>query len=211
MARRLPVYLVLDTSGSMGGEPIESVRNGLTLLVQALRKEPQALETAYISVITFNSSAQQVVPLTDLFSFQEPTLDASGATALGEALELVANKISSEVVKTTAENKGDWKPLVFIMTDGEPTDEWQRGAESLKKAKPIVVACAAGYNANTELLKNITENVLELKSATSQDIKAFFKWVTDSIKQASIKVNTGANDQGMGQLPPPPPELNIVP
>lgn len=211
MPRRLPVYLLLDTSGSMGGEPIESVRNGVTLMIQALRQEPQALETAYISVITFNSSAQQVVPLTDLFGFQEPSIDASGATAMGEALELVAKKISTEVIKTTLEQKGDFKPLVFIMTDGEPTDDWKTGAMELKKQKATVIACAAGFNANTEMLKNITESVVELKSASSKDIAAFFKWVTASVTQASIKVNTGSGESGMGQLPPPPPELNIVP
>jgi len=211
MPKKLPVYLLLDTSGSMGGDPIESVRNGLTMLVQALRQEPQALETAYISVITFNSTAQQVVPLTDLFSFQEPSINASGATALGEALELAAHKISTEVTKTTADTKGDWKPLVFMMTDGEPTDDWAKGAEALKKQSATVIACAAGTNANTSLLKSITENVVELKSASSQDIAAFFKWVTASVKQASVKVQTGVDNSGMGQLPPPPPELNIVP
>ena len=60
--RRLPVYLLVDTSGSMHGEAIEAVRNGLQVLVSALRQDPYALDTAYLSVITFNSSAQQIIP-----------------------------------------------------------------------------------------------------------------------------------------------------
>lgn len=63
--RRLPVYLLLDTSGSMYGEPIEAVKNGVQTLISTLRSDPYALETAYISIITFNSSAQQITPLTD--------------------------------------------------------------------------------------------------------------------------------------------------
>jgi uncharacterized protein YegL len=59
--RRLPVYLLLDTSGSMSGEPIESVKNGMQVLVSALRQDPYALETAYLSVITFDGTARQVV------------------------------------------------------------------------------------------------------------------------------------------------------
>ena len=51
--RRLPVYLLVDTSGSMMGEAIESVRNGLQMLVSALRQDPYALETAYLSVYYF--------------------------------------------------------------------------------------------------------------------------------------------------------------
>ena len=63
--RKLPVYLLLDTSGSMFGEPIEAVKNGVQTLVAALRQDPYALETAYLSVITFDNGARQVVPLTD--------------------------------------------------------------------------------------------------------------------------------------------------
>ena len=55
--RRLPVYLVLDVSGSMSGEPIEAVRMGLKQLLSDLQDNPQALETVWLSVITFGSSA----------------------------------------------------------------------------------------------------------------------------------------------------------
>ena len=57
MSRRLPVYLLLDTSGSMSGEPIEQVKNGVQMLVASLRQDPYALETAWLSVITFSSGA----------------------------------------------------------------------------------------------------------------------------------------------------------
>ena len=92
--RRLPVYLLHDTSGSMYGEPIEAVKNGVQTLISTLRSDPYALETAFISIITFNSSAQQVRPLTELASFQQPSIDASGCTALGEALNLLAQKLT---------------------------------------------------------------------------------------------------------------------
>lgn len=91
--RRLPVYLLLDTSGSMYGEPIEAVKNGVQTLISTLRSDPYALETAYISIITFNSTAQQVSPLTELAAFQQPNIEASGCTALGVALELLSQKL----------------------------------------------------------------------------------------------------------------------
>ena len=211
MPRRLPVYLLLDTSGSMSGEPIESLKSGLQMLVSALRGEPQALETAYLSVITFESVATQVVPLTDLISFQEPNLSAGGGTSMGEALELVAQRIDAEVTKTTASTKGDWKPLVFLFTDGEPTDEITKGIQALKSKRVNVVACGAGFNVNTNTLKQITENVVLLQSATQNDIKAFFKWVTASVTQASQKVDSGNEPgSGLGELPPPPAEINVV-
>ncbi|MDR1544362.1 MAG: VWA domain-containing protein [Prevotellaceae bacterium] len=211
MARRLPVYLVLDTSGSMTGEPIAAVENGVQMMLSALRQDPYALETAYLSVITFDSSAKQVVPLTELTAFQAPSIQATGCTALGDALRLLANKINSEVTKTTAEVKGDWKPLVFIMTDGGPTDDWKRGLTEFKKCKTgIVVACAVGAGADTSVLKQITECVVELDTADSSTIKAFFKWVSASVSTGSAKVNSGTEMAGIGELPPPPPEVNIV-
>lgn len=71
--RRLPVYLLLDTSGSMYGEPIEAVKNGVQTLISTLRSDPYALETAYISIITFNSSAQQALRLQSLLHSNSQT------------------------------------------------------------------------------------------------------------------------------------------
>ncbi len=210
--RRLPVYLLLDTSGSMTGEPIEAVKNGVQVLISTLRQDPYALETAFISVITFESQVQQVVPLTDLSSFQQPTLAAGGGTSLGAGLKLLAECIDREVSKSTPEIKGDWKPLVFIMTDGGPTDEWQSGLAEFKKRKiGVTVACAAGSGADTNVLKNITEVVVSLDTADSSTIKAFFKWVSASISTGSQKVESGGKEvAGLNELPPPPPEVNIV-
>ena len=121
-SRRLPVYLLLDCSGSMMGEPIEAVRQGIKALLSELRGNPQALETAYLSVITFDSSARQVTPLTELMSFTEPQINASGATAMGGALRVLMECADKEVRKGSEEQKGDYRPLVFILTDGCPTD-----------------------------------------------------------------------------------------
>lgn len=212
MTRRLPVYLVLDTSGSMTGEPIEAVKNGLSTLLTALRSDPHALETAFLSVITFDSDARQVVPLTDLASFQEPSLKAQGTTSMGEALTLVSTCIDKEVKKSTPEQKGDWKPLVFFMTDGQPTDDWQRGLSDFKTRKTgIVVACAVASGADTSLLKQITENVVTLDTADKNTIAAYFKWVSSSITTSSKKVeNAGVEANSISELPPPPPEVNVV-
>ena len=210
--RRLPVYLLLDTSGSMYGEPIEAVKNGVQTLLSTLRSDPYALETAYLSIITFNSTAQQITPLTELSAIQQPNIDAGGCTALGGALELLAKKVDSEITKTTAEVKGDWRPLVFLMTDGEPTDSITKGLEEFKKRKfGMVVACAAGQGANVNTLKQITENVVQLDTADSATIKAFFKWVSASISTSSKSVEeTSAEATTMSELPPPPAEVNIV-
>lgn len=210
--RRLPVYLVLDVSGSMSGEPIEAVRNGVQLLASSLRSDPYALETAYLSVIAFDENARQEVPLTELASFQPPDLQAGSTTSLGEALKMVTACISREVQTSSAEVKGDWKPLVFIMTDGLPTDDWQKGLQEFKQAKTgMVIACAAGPQADTAVLKQITETVVSLDTADKSTIGAFFKWVSASISTSSKKVDvTKAESSQLSELPPPPPQINLV-
>lgn len=210
--RRLPVYLLVDTSGSMYGEAIEAVRNGLQVLVSALRQDPYALETAYLSVITFDSTAKQIVPLTELMNFQIPDIQASGTTAMGGALSLLADCINREVVKGSADVKGDWKPVVFLLSDGAPTDDIQKGITAIKGVKTgTFVACAAGASADTATLKQITEVVVSLDTADTNSIKAYFKWVSASISVSSQKIENGGKEvSGLDELPPPPPELNIV-
>jgi len=209
--RRLPVYLLLDTSGSMTGEPIEALKNGVQLLTSTLRQDPYALETAWVSVIGFGGGAAVLVPLTELVSFQPPVLVARGDTQLGAALELLARQIDSEVIKTTADTKGDWRPIVFLMTDGSPTDDWNRGYEMLLATRATVIACAAGALADTSVLSVITESVVTLDTADPTTIKAFFRWVSASIAATSQKVEASGRElTGLKDLPPPPKEINIV-
>ncbi|WP_256645587.1 vWA domain-containing protein [Thermomonas paludicola] len=212
MHRKLPVYLLLDTSGSMAGEPIEAVKNGVQLLVSTLRQDPHALETAYLSIIGFGSDASVLVPLSELAAFQPPPLTASGTTSMGQALKLLATQIDAEVTRTSADTKGDWKPLVFLMTDGMPTDNWQSGLDELRKRKVgTVVACAAGQQCDEAVLKQITEIVVRLDTADSSTIAAFFKWVSASISTGSQRVDAGGKEvTGIDDLPPPPKEINLV-
>ena len=98
------------------------------------------------------------------------------------------------------------------MTDGAPTDDWKKGLDRLNQVKTgVIVACAAGHNANTDILKQITEVVVELATTDASAIKAFFKWVSASVSSGSQKVDANQKEvAGLEDLPPPPPEVNVV-
>ena len=211
-SRRLPVYLLIDCSGSMMGEPIEAVKQGIKALLSELRSDPQALETAYLSVITFGSTARQIIPLTELMQFKEPEISASGATALGGALNVLIDCVNNEVRKSTESQNGDWRPLVFILTDGSPTDieTFNQAIQKIRSLKAAnIIACAAGSNADTTYLKQITESVLMMNTLSAGDMAQFFAWVSGSIKMSSKSLD--AKPGGAIQLPPPPQGFVVVP
>lgn len=211
MARRLPVYLLIDTSGSMKGEPIESVKVGIESMLSALRNDPYALETVSISIITYDKDVNQLIPLTPIDDLQMPeiTTPESGPTHMGAALEMLCDKVDKEVNKGTSEQKGDWMPLLFLMTDGKPSDI-QAYNNVIPKVKnshfATIVCCAAGPKAKTDELKLLTDKVYQIDTLDSASLMKFFEWVSGIIGEGNKSM--GATEELI--LPPPPEEVNVV-
>lgn len=202
--RRLPIYFLIDVSESMVGEQIQHVEDGIATIVKELKTDPNALETVFLSVIVFAGQAKTLVPLQELVQFYPPRIPIGGGTSYGEGLGHLMFEMRRDVMTTTSDRKGDWKPIVFLFTDGVPTDEltenafqqwkrsWQNGAN--------LVAVSLGEETDLALLHELTENVFHFSKSTAEDYKKFFRWVTASIKMSSASVETSSSGFDLAKL-----------
>ena len=188
--RRLPVYLLIDTSESMIGPAIESVWTGLSAMLTALRKNPYALEMGALSIITFGGNARKLTPLTEVCAFQAPELEVRPGTTLGGAISILDQAISTEIVKTTPEKKGDYKPLVFVLTDGQPTDEWRSAFERFRRnhKSVIVHAIGCGDEVDFAILKELTEHTYSMQQMDADAFAKLFVCISSSIQTASAAI-----------------------
>lgn len=196
--RRLPIYFLIDVSESMVGEPIKQVQAGMETIVKELRMDPHALETVYLSIIAFAGRTQKLSSLTEIYNFYPPQLPIGGGTSLGAAMNFLMDDMDKSIIKTTLEQKGDWKPLVFLFTDGVPTDSVDLALERWNtkyKKSANLVAISLGSNADTRVLSRLTEDVLRLNTTDATSFKSFFKWITDSIKSTSTSIGETSVDQ----------------
>ncbi|MBU9823996.1 VWA domain-containing protein [Rouxiella badensis] len=210
--RRLPVYLLIDTSGSMRGESIHAVNVGIQAMLSALRQDPYALESTHIAIITYDNDAREFIPLTALedFQFSDIVVPNAGGTFTGAALECLIHCVDRDIRRSDGDQKGDWRPLVFLMTDGTPSDAYAYG-EAIKELKKrsfgSIIACAVGPKAKHEPLKQLTSQIVALETLDSTAFAGFFKWVSASVASGSSSAGVTASQDN---LPPPPPEIQLV-
>ena len=185
----------------MIGDPINSVQQGLGALLATLRSDPHSLETAWISIITFSSKAHQLVPLTELTELTCPQLSLRPGTCLGKALFLLRNCIETEVKRTTPSQRGDYRPLVFLLTDGQSTDDWQDAERAIRElsspriANFYVIGC--GDDVDYGLLHDASDAMFAIADMTPEIMRKLFIWLTASVRTASIGATSEESYSGI--------------
>lgn len=196
--RRLPVYFVIDVSDSMIGTALESVKKGLSLCFENLQSNPYALETAVISMITFAGRVERPLSMVEAYRCTVPELSVGSGTSFGKALDVLMKDIDENVRPSTPEAKGDWRPIVFLFTDGQPTDNYRAAVDRWKARymhKANLVVAAIGRSVNLALLCEISEDIVQLETADAATFTRFFRWITDSIQTKSEHASNGTEEQ----------------
>ncbi|QZT38859.1 hypothetical protein K5X82_08140 [Halosquirtibacter xylanolyticus] len=192
--RKLPVFFLVDLSESMIGEPIDLVYKGMERLLRSLKKNPYALETVWIEVIGFAGKGKILEPYEELPLYYPPDFPIGGGTSLGAGLDLLMQEIDCHVKRSTYQSKGDWKPLVFLFTDGQPTDDYKISLskwQEFYKNRCHTLVATLGKSVSNELLSPLADQAILLDGEQDKCFESYFKWLTDSIINSSIQVSEG--------------------
>ncbi len=174
------LFFVVDTSGSMSGAKIGTVNSAIEEIVPEIKDISETNADAQIKVATlsFSTGARWIdsAPVA-AENFRWNYLDASGVTDLGEACMQLNEKLSRNAFMSDA--TGSFAPAIFLMSDGEPTDNYRYGLDKLKQnnwfKKAIKVAIAIGEDANTSVLADFTGNIEAVITVHSPE--ALRKWI----------------------------------
>lgn len=182
---RCPCLLLLDTSTSMNGRPISELNSALIAFKEELMSDSLAAKRVEIGVISFGP-VRIDVPFQTVDEFSVPTLQARGDTPMGAAIERAVALLRER--KDTYKSNGIayYRPWIFLITDGSPTDSWHQAAEQIRagEAEKAFVFYAVGVEgANFSVLKQIS--VREPLRLVGLRFRELFVWLSGSLQRVS--------------------------
>ena len=239
LLKELHMFYLLDTSGSMEGEGIAQLNSGMRETIRILRDKFETSGDAHlrISVMTFSNAAQWVTGtpdskyseyIEDFIDFPEQT--AAGLTHLGDALKLLNKGLSrTEMLESPTGNK---RPIIILMSDGAPNDDWQSALREIQQKKwfqqAIKIGIALGDQADEDMLAELVgdrEGVLRITNMSQFASMLVAVSVTSSLAGSKSVVNDDPSGdaqkivreiQEQQQIPTPPapgpvPPTPVVP
>ena len=182
---RCPCVLLLDTSSSMSGSRIDQLNAGLKLFQQELAADPMASKRVEIAVITFGPvRVVQDFVTADLYAPTE--LVAEGDTPMGAAIAEALELLRLRKQQYQANGVAYYRPWVFLITDGAPTDHWDAAALAIKdgeRAKSIAFFPVGVDDANIDTLKQLSVRVpIKLRGLMFREL---FQWLSNSLSGVS--------------------------
>jgi uncharacterized protein YegL len=184
---RCPCILLLDTSSSMNGEPINALNQGLQTFQADLSQDPLAQRRVEIAIVTFgNGGVQTLQDFVTVNQLQVPSLSASGNTPMGEAINRAMDMLHERKRQYKENAISYYRPWLFMITDGVPTDRWQDASQRIREeesAKELAFFAVGVGHADLSTLSQIVVR----KPVMLQGLKfnELFLWLSRSQKRVS--------------------------
>jgi uncharacterized protein YegL len=197
--RQMVLFFVVDVSGSMAGAKIGTVNNAVREVLPELREIGGSDVDLRIACLKFSSGCAWLhaspVPAEN---FQWNNLEADGVTDMGAAFKELASKMARDGFLSAP--SGSVAPAIFLMSDGEPTDDYKSGLAALQQNKwfkyAIKVAVAIGNDANIDVLKEFTGNIESvIKVHTPEVLRKWIRFVSVTSSQIGSKSQPMQNGQ----------------
>ncbi|WP_458449213.1 vWA domain-containing protein [Fibrobacter sp.] len=189
---RVPVCLVLDTSGSMEGDSINELNEGVRLFYDAVRSDETALYAAEISVVTFGGNASCQADFSTLeHQSDAPQFYACGGTPMGEAMNMALDMLEKRKGEYKASGVDYYQPWIVLMTDGMPNGSQselsrsiQRTCDLINDRKLTIFPIGIGEDADMDVLARYSPKRSPLK-LQGLNFKEFFAWLSKSVSKVS--------------------------
>jgi uncharacterized protein YegL len=182
---RCPCVLVLDVSGSMNGAPISELNAGLGTFREELSADALAMKRVEVAMVTFGPTKVEV-PFTNASTFFPPTLAAQGDTPMGEAITQAIALVRDRKQEYRSNGISYYRPWIFLITDGAPTDSWQTAASAVREgeASKSFAFFPIGVNgANMDVLAQISSR--QPLSLQALKFRELFSWLSSSLRSVS--------------------------
>lgn len=178
--------LLLDVSGSMQGQPIAELNAGLTIFKDELAADALAMKRVEVGIVTFGP-VQIALPFQGAAAFYPPALTAQGDTPMGAAIKQGLDLVRQRKEEYRANGISYYRPWVFLITDGGPTDEWQSAAAAVREgeaSKSFAFFAIGIQGANMDTLKQIS-SVREPLRLDGLKFRELFQWLSGSLHNVS--------------------------
>ena len=188
---RVPIALCLDASGSMSGQNMQELNEGVRLFFEALQADPLARASAEVAIIGFSDQAETIIDFQGMSGVGSPPVMqcAGGGTNLGGGVSLALDRLETRKLEYQKAGVDYFQPWLVLMTDGQPTtsEHNQAGLRACKleaEGKLVVFPIGIGYGADITTLAMFSKKRSPLR-LSGLNFRKFFEWLSKSVVRVS--------------------------